>query len=105
MEMKFMNIENSETNGPHKFVFNLSQRLDLKSSNKHISIQNLYVYYTWKNIKQQYKNNKLKIIAPTWSWEFELPDGSYLATDIQDYIEYIIKKHEELPLIILFIFI
>ena len=43
-----------------------------------------------------YKNNKLKIIAPTWNVELELPDGSYSVSDIQDYIEYIIKKHETL---------
>ena len=40
----------------------------------------------------QYKNNKLKIIAPIWNDEFEFPDGSYSVSDIQDYIEYIIKK-------------
>ena len=60
----FMNTENSKTNEPHKFVFNLSQRLDLTSSNKHVALQNLSIYYTWKNIRKQYKNNKLKTIAP-----------------------------------------
>ena len=45
----------------------------------------------WKNIRQKYKNNKLQIIAPTWNDEFELPDGSYSVSDIQNYIEYIIK--------------
>ena len=92
METIFM--KNSKTNEPHKFVLNLSQRLDLRSSNKHVALQNLSIYYTWKNIRKQYKNNKLKIIAPTWNDKFELPDGSYFVSDIQDYIEYIIKKHE-----------
>ena len=82
-----MNTENSKTNEPHKFVLNLSQRLDLKSSNKHVALQNLSNYYTWKNIRQQYKNNKLKIIAPIWNDEFELPDSSYSVSDIQDYIK------------------
>ena len=50
---------------------------------------------------KQYKNNKLKIIAPTWNLEFELPDGSYSVSDIQGYIEYIIKKHEKLTTITL----
>ena len=50
---------------------------------------------------KQYKNNKLKIIVPTWNLEFELPDGSYSVSDIQDYIEYIIKKHEKLTTITL----
>ena len=49
-------------------------------------------YYTWKNIRKQYKNNKLKIIASAWNDEFELPDSSCSVSDIQDYIEYIIKK-------------
>ena len=57
------------------------------------------IYYTWKNVREQYKNNKLKIIAPTWNDEFELPDGSYSASDIQDYIEFIIKKHKTLTTI------
>ena len=52
----------------------------------------LPIYYTWKNIRKQYKNNKLKIIAPTWNDKFQLPDGSYSVSDIQVYIEYVIKK-------------
>ena len=67
MEAIFMNTENSKTKEPHKFVLSLPQRLDLRSSNKHITLQNLSVYYTCKNIKQQCKNNKPKIIAPTWN--------------------------------------
>ena len=87
-----MNTGKSKTNEPHKFVLNLSQRLNLRSSNKRILLQNLPIYYTWKNIGKQYKHNKLKIIAPTWNIEVELPDGSYFLSDMQDYIEYIIKK-------------
>ena len=45
-----------------------------------------------ENIRKQYKNNRLKIIAPTWNDEFELPNGFYYVSDIQDYIQYIIKK-------------
>ena len=65
MEKIFMNTENRKTNETHKFVFNLSLRLDLRTSNKHVVLQNLSIYYTWKNIRKQYKNNKPKIIAPT----------------------------------------
>ena len=99
METIFMNTENIKMNEPHKFVFNLSQRLDLRNSNKHVGLQNLSFYYTWKNIRKQYNNNKLKIIAQTWNDEFELPDASNSVSDIQDYIEYIIKKHETLTTI------
>ena len=49
-----------------------------------------------ENINNCKKNNKLKIIAPTWNDEFEFPDGSYSVSDIQDYIEFIIKKYETL---------
>ena len=70
METIFMNTENSKTSEPHKFVLNLSQRLDLRSSNKHVTLQNLSIYYSWKNIRNQYKHNKLRIIAPTWNDEF-----------------------------------
>ena len=45
-----------------------------------------------KNIKKSYKNNRFKISAPIWNEEFELPDGSYLSSDIQDYFKYIFKK-------------
>ena len=65
-----MNMENSKTNEPHKFVLNLSQRLDLRSSNKNVALRNLSIYYTWKNIRKQYNNNELKIIAPTSNDEF-----------------------------------
>ena len=58
-------------------------------------MSNLSIYYTWKNIKSSYNNNKFKISAPTWNEEFELPDGSYSISDIQDYFEYILKKHSE----------
>ena len=55
---------------------------------------NLSIYYTWKNIKSQYNNNKFKISAPTWNDEFDLPDGFHSISDIQDYFEFIIKKHK-----------
>ena len=99
METILMNTENSKNNEPHKFALNLSQRLNLKSSYKHVALQNLSIYYIWKNIRKQYKNNKLRIITPKWNDEFELADCSYSVSDIQDYIEYIIKKHEPLAII------
>ena len=96
-----MNTENSKTNEPHKFVLNLSQRLDLRTSDKHVAPKTFIksVYYTRKNIRKQYKNNKLKVIVLTWNDEFELPDGSYSVTNNQEYIEHIIKKHEALTAI------
>ena len=90
-----MNTEDSKTNESHKFVLNVSQRLDLKSLNKHVTLQNLSIYYTWKNIRKQYKNNKSKVIAQAWNDEFELPDSCYSVSDI----EFIIKKHETLATI------
>ena len=57
---------------------------------------NLSIYYTSKNIKLVYNNNKFKISAPTWNDEFELPNVSYPISNIQDYFAFIIKKHETL---------
>ena len=94
-----MNTENRKANEPHKFVLKLLQRLDLRSSDKHVALQNLSIYYTWKNVRKQCKNNKLKTTTPTWNDKFELPDGFYSVSDIQDYIEYIIKKNETLTTI------
>ena len=59
-----------------------------------MALANLSIYYTWKNIKSEYKNNKFKISTPTWNDTFDLPDGSYSIPDIENYFEYIIKKHE-----------
>ena len=97
MSTILINTENSKRSEPQKFVINLLQRLDLRSSNKHATLENLSIYYMWKNIRQQYKNNKLKIITPMWNDEFELPHASYSASGIHDYVKYIIKKHETLP--------
>ena len=101
METIFMNTENSKNNEPHECVINLSRRFNLRSSNKHVDLQNLSIYYTRKNIRKQYKINKLKIVAPTWNDEFELPNGSYSVSDFQDYIKYITKIHEILTTILL----
>ena len=62
---------------------------------KVIALSNLSIYCTWKNIKSTYNNNNFKISTPTWSDKFELPDGSYSISNIQDYFNYILKKHEE----------
>ena len=91
-----MSTKNSNTNEPHKFRLSLSDKLNLKNPNKNIALGNLSIYYTWKNIKSAYNNNKFKISAPTWNDTFDLPDGSYSIADIQDYFEFIIKKHETL---------
>ena len=84
-----MNSENSKTSDPHRLLLNLSDKINLKRSHKYVALSNLSIYYTWKNIKKTYKNNKFKISAPTWNEEFELPDGSYSVSDIKDYFEYI----------------
>ena len=94
METFFMNTENSKTNEPNRFKYDLIDKFDLKNPNKNMALGNLSIYYTWKNVKSIYNNNKFKISAPTWNDTFDLPDGSYNIPEIQDYIEYIIKKHE-----------
>ena len=92
-----MNTENSKTNEPHKISWSLSDKLNVKNPNKNIALGNLSINYTWKNIKSAYNNNKFKISAPTWNDTFDdLLDGSYSIVDIQDYLEFIIKKHETL---------
>ena len=90
-----MNSENSKTSKPHVLILKLTDKLDLRIGEKIIALSNLSIYYTWKNMKSSYNNNKFKISVPTWNDKFELPDGSYSVPDIQDYFEYILKKHEE----------
>ena len=93
-ETFFMNTKNSKTNESHRFKYDLIDKLDLKNPNKNMALDSLSIYYTWKNVKSTYNNNKFKISAPTWNKTFDLPDGSYNIPKIQDYIEYIIKKHQ-----------
>ena len=87
-----MNSENSKTSEPNVSIVQLTNKLNLRMGEKVIALSNLSIFYTWKNIKSSYNNNKLKISAPTWNDEFELPDGPYSLSDIHDYCEYILKK-------------
>ena len=89
-----MNTLNSKTNESNRSVYQFTDKLNLKNPNKNIALANLSIYYTWKNIKSEHNNNKFKTHAPTWNDEFNLPNGSYCVSDIQDYFEYIIKKYE-----------
>ena len=84
-----MNSENSKTSKPDVSILKLTNKLDLRMGEKVIVLSNLSIYYTQKNIKGSYNNNKFKISTPTWNDNFELPDGSYSISDIQDYFEYI----------------
>ena len=85
---------NSKTKHSNKFVYNFTDKLNLKNPNKNIALANLSIYYTWKNVKSDYNNNKFKISAPTWNDTFDVPDGSYSIVALQNYFEYITKKHE-----------
>ena len=80
---------------PHILKLKLTEKLDLRLGKKVIALSNLSIYYTWNNIKNSYNNNRFKMSAPTWNEEFTLPDGSYKISDIQDYFQYILKKHGE----------
>ena len=97
-----MNSEKSKTSETHRFRLDLTDKLDFKDLKKNMALANLSIYYTWKTIKSECNNNKVKISAPTWNGTFDLLDGSYSISDIQDYFESIIKKHEtltEIPLV------
>ena len=93
MNTIFMNAENSKTSDPQRPLLNLTDKTDFRKKDRYVALSNLSIYYTWKNIKKSYENNTFKILAPTWNEEFELPDGSYSASDTQDYFEYILKNY------------
>ena len=95
MDTIFTNSENSRASEYHVLVLKLADKLGLRRGQNNVASSNLSIYYTWKNIKSSCRNNKFKISASTWSDEFQLPDGSYSILDIQDYFEYILKKHSE----------
>ena len=94
-----MNSINSGTSDRHRLLLILPEKTDLKRSDRYVALLNLSIYYTWRNIKKLYKNNKLKTSAPTSNEEFELVDGSYSVSDLQDYFEYILKKEKILVIL------
>ena len=87
-----MNTKNSKTNNSNKFIYQFTDKLNLKIPNKYIALVNLSIYYTCKNIKSAYNNNKFKISVPTWNETIDLSDVLYSIADIQDYFEFIITK-------------
>ena len=95
MNIIFMNSKNSKTSDPQRLLLNLIDKIDLSRKDKYIAVSNLGICYTWKNIKNSWKNNKYKTSAPKWNEKFELPNGSYSISVIQDYFEYVLKKHGE----------
>ena len=86
METFFMNSKNSKTNESYKFKYDLIDKLDLRNPNKNMALANLSIYYTWKNVKSTYSNNKFKISALTWNETFDLHDGSYNISEIYNII-------------------
>ena len=87
MDTIVMNSENSKTSKQHVLKLKLTSKLDLRLGEKVIALSNLSNYYTWRNIKSSCNSNKFKTYTPTWNDEFELPDGSYSVSDIQDYFQ------------------
>ena len=79
-----MNSKNSKISDSHRLLLNLADNIELRRKDKYVALSNFSIYYTWKNIKNSYKNNKSKISAPKWNEEFELLAGSYYISDIQD---------------------
>ena len=87
MDTIFMNSENSKTSQPHVLTLTLTDKLDLRRSEKSVALSNLSIYYTWEDIKSSYENNKFKMSAPTWNDEFKL--------QMDHTLKYILKKHGE----------
>ena len=88
MNAIFINSENSKTSKAHFLILKLTNELGLRRGEKIIAFSNLSIYYSWKNIRSSYNNNKFKISGPTWNDKFELSDGLYSVSGIQDYFEY-----------------
>ena len=74
MSTIFMSSEKSKTSEPYVLILKFTNKLDLRRDEKSITLSSLSIYYTWKNIKGSYNNNKFKMSAPTWNDKFELPE-------------------------------
>ena len=57
-----MSYQNSETNESNRFIYQFTDELNLQNHDKNMALANLSIYYTWKNIKSEYNNNKFKIV-------------------------------------------
>ena len=82
-----MYYKNGKISDLHRLLLNLTNKIDLRRTDKYFTLSSLRIYYTWKNIRKSYMKNKFKISDPTWNEEFELSDGSYSTSDIQDYFD------------------
>ena len=91
----FINSKNKKTSKTYRLLLNFTDKIDFKRNNKYVALLNLSIYYTCTNIKKSCKNDKFKIFSTTRKEEFELPDGSYSVSELQDYFEYILKNIEE----------
>ena len=95
MDSISINSESRKNSKPDVLILNFANKFCLRRVGKSIALSNLRIYYAWKNIKRSYNNNRFKISAPTWDDKFDLPDGSYSISNIQDQFEYILKKHNK----------
>ena len=90
----FRNSKNNQTSETHRLLLNLADKINVKRNDKYVASSNLSMY-AQKNIKKSYKNNKFKTSVPTKNKKLDLLDGLYSLSDIQDYFDYIFKKHGE----------
>ena len=85
-------------------MYQFTDKVNLKNLNKNMALANLSIYYTWKNIKPEYNNNKFKISAPTRNDEFNLPDGFFLFLIYKIILNTSSKKMKLLKIILLYKF-
>ena len=79
-----MNTLNNKKKESNRIIYQFTDKLNLKNPNENMALAHLSIYYTWTNIKSEYNYNKFKICDPTGNYEFNLPDESYSASEIQD---------------------
>ena len=59
----FMNFQNSQISDPYRVLLNLTDKINLKRSEKYAALSNLSIYYTWKNIKSSYRTINVKYVG------------------------------------------
>ena len=99
MNTIFKNSKSSKTSGPCRNLLNCIDKINLQRGDKFVALSNLSIYQTWKNMKKSYMSNKFKIPVPTCNEEFELSDGSYSTSKIQECFEYILASMDKRLLI------
>ena len=75
MDTTYYEFKSRKTSASHRLILNLTDKMNLKRSDKYVALSNLSIYFTWKDVKRFSKNKKFNISTPTLNEKINLPHG------------------------------